>query len=111
MEDSIYISIPCSYEDRILTVKGLKLSAKGDSPDQALLECIKNTPLYMPMMLAKFVSFTDFRKRTFMQIEVPFHATILKKINEVEPYPESTRIKSKSVLVEPSHEEKLKFGF
>lgn len=113
MASTMYISIPCTYENKVLTVKALGFEAKGDSPDQALLECIKSTPLYIPLMLAKFKSFTDHNHRSFQQFEVPFDNAILKKINEVEPYPEEKTIKkkSKSVLSETSAEDVIKYGY
>lgn len=111
MKDVTYISIPCEYDNKVLVVKALGLTAKGDSPDQALLESIKSTPLYMPLMLAKFKSWVDFRGRSFMHLEVPFDAIILKKINDVEPYPAEKKPKSKSLIAELSPEEFLRHAY
>lgn len=112
MASSLYISIPCTFENRLLTIKGLDLQGRGDSPDQALLECIKGTNLYTPLMLCKFKSFTDFRGRDFRSLEVPFDSIILEKINEVEPTPETKKkIKKSNHLIEASPEEILKLGY
>lgn len=111
MASTIYISIPCTFENKVLIVKGLGLEGKGDSPDQALLECIKNTNLYIPLMLCKFKLFTDFRGRDFRHIEVPFNTIIMDKISELEPLPGDRRIKKSSHLYEPTNEEILTLGY
>jgi len=109
----LMLSIPCTYENKTLTVKALGLKAKGDSAEQALLECIKSTPLYIPLMLAKYKTFTDHNGRNFEQFEVPFDNSILKKINETEPYPEEKSIKSKkkTALTDVDPEEVLMYGY
>lgn len=112
MSSSLYISIPCTFDGKTLIIKGLDLQGKGDSPDQALLECIKNTNLYSPLMLSKFKSFTDFRGRDFRALEVPFDSAIMDKINEVEPTPETKKkIKRSNHLIEASPEEIIKLGY
>lgn len=112
MASSLYISIPCTFENKTLTIKALGLHGKGDTPDQALLECIKNTNLYTPLMLSKFKSFTDFRGRDFRSLEVPFHSTILETIHEIQPTPEDRKkIRKSNHLYEPTAEETLKLGY
>lgn len=110
---TLYISIPVEYINKTLTIKALGFKSKGDSPDQALLECIKSTPLYIHLMLAKFVSFTDHRGRKFSHMEVPFSTELLTKINETEPYPKDKKkeIAAKSHLAEITPEDVLKWGY
>lgn len=110
MATTLYMNIPCNFENNTLNINCLGFKAKGNSPDEALLECIKNTALYLPLLLSKFKSHTDHRGRTFTSLEVPFNDIILKKINEVEPYPETAKRKSKGLLAEATPEEILKLG-
>ena len=112
MSNGMYLSIPCTYENKVLVIKALGFRGKGDSADQALLECIKNTPYYIPFLLAKFKFFTDHRGRNFAHLEVPFESSILTKINEIEPYPEDKLKKAtKGLLAKPTNEEVLKLGY
>ena len=111
MEEWTYISIPCKYTNRVLTIKALGFKAEGDSPEQALLECIKNTALYIPLILAKFSSFTSWRGHKHLQIEVPYHSSIYDKIQEVENFPNEAKKKAaKTFISDPSAAEILKYG-
>lgn len=107
----LFIAIPCKYENNILKVKSLGFEAKGNSPDQALLTCIKETPLYIPLMLAKFRIQTDSLGRKFQYLEVPFDNLILKRISELEPTVEEKKKKIASSVETPTSEEILKWGF
>lgn len=110
---ALTIQIPCSYENNILIIKGLKLTANGETAEKAFLECIKNTVYYTSMKTSKIVNFTDFKGRDFMHLEVPFTNTVYEAITEIEPFP-SNEIKKKqlkSFLTEPSAEDTLKFGY
>lgn len=106
-----YISIPCTFEDNVLTVKALNFKATGETPDQAILECIKSTPLYAPLVLCEFKSFTDFRGREFMHLEVPYEASIIKKMTDIEPYPNEKNRKHRSLVTDVSAEDMLKYAY
>lgn len=110
MAKKLYMSIPVEYVNKTLTIKSLALSAKGESPDEALFTCIKSTSLYVPLMLAKFKQEVDFRGRFFLYIEVPFESSILNKIYEVSPLPEDKK-PTKRHLQLPSPEETIKWGY
>lgn len=111
MASSLYISIPCTYENKTLTVKSLRLQGKGETPEQALIECIKNTPLYMSLVSAKFKSWIDFRHRSFMHLEIPYDAAIMKKINDLEPTCDEKKNSKVNKVIEPTQEEIFRFGF
>jgi hypothetical protein len=110
---TLYISIPCTFKDEVLTIKGLKLKANGDTPEKAYLECIKNTPYFTGMKMGKIISFEDFKGRDFMHIEVPFSNTVYEAIVDLEPFPDNSLKKKpmKSFLVEATAEETLKLGY
>ena len=105
------ISIPCEFKDNVLTVKALNFKSNGETPDHAILESIKNTPLYACLILCEFKSFTDFRGREFMHLEVPFDAAIIKRISDNEPYPREEKRKHKSLVTDVSAEEMLKYAY
>lgn len=105
------ISIPCEYSNKTLVIKALGFKAKGDSPDQALLECIKNTVYYTPFILAKFKSYTDFRRRECMHLEVTFDSLIYDKLMQSEPVHVDKLKKTKSSIAEPTPEQMVKLGF
>jgi len=112
MGEWVHISIPCKYVNRVLTIKALGFKAEGDSPEQALLECIKNTALYVPLILAKFSSFTNWRGHKHLQIEVPYHSGIYDKMQEVEPFLNEAKKKAAQTFIsEPSAAETLKYGW
>lgn len=111
MSDTTHLSIPCQFEEGILTIKALNFKSAGDTPDQAILECIKGTPMYASLISCEFISFTDFRGRTFMHLEVPFDAAILKRINDIEPLPTEAKRKHKSLITDVSPEEALNFAY
>lgn len=112
MAGTLYLSIPCTFEDKVLTIKALSLRGKGDGPDQALLDCIKNTDLYTPLLLSKFKSFTDFRGRSFRTLEVPYSSILLETISQVEPTPEDKKkIRKSKYLYDSTPEEILTLGY
>lgn len=108
----LMISIPCEYSNNILTIKSLGFKGKGNSPDEAILECIKNSVYYVPFLLSKFKTYTDHRHIDRMHLEVPFDSLIYDKITQIEPLPGDTRIKkSKSSIILPTDEQILKLGY
>lgn len=111
MKSSLYISIPCEYNNKQLVVKALGFKAKGENAKEALTEATKNSIYYVSFSDAEIVTWMDFRGRTFSHIEVPFDNIILDKINSIEPYPEEKKRKSKGTLTEPSAEEILKHAY
>jgi len=112
MSSLLYLSIPCTFENKVLIIKGLGLTSNGDNPEEALLECIKGTGLYMSLMLSNFKAFTDFRGRDFMALEVPYHEDILNTIHKTEPFPkDKIKLKKNSNLIDASPEETLKHGY
>lgn len=111
---ALSIQIPCEYEDKVFTIKCLKLSASGDTAEKALLECIKSTPYYTGLKSAKVIQFRDFRGRDFTILEVAFSNTVYDGIVENEPFPMETKrkqLKANNSIVEPTPEEIVKLGF
>lgn len=111
MANTVHMSIPCEFKNGVLTVSSLNFEGKGETPDQAILECIKDTPFYALLIACEFKSFTDFRGREFMHLEVPFDAAIIKRITEFEPYPNEAKRKHKSLITDVSAEDILKYAY
>ena len=112
MADLLYFSIPCSFKNQVLTVPALGFKAKGDSPEEALLECIKHTSLYIPLILAKFNCLVDAKRQISLQLEVPFHAAIYTKLQEIEGFTDTLKKKmNNSLIVEAAPADILKYGY
>jgi len=113
MSNQLMISIPCTFKNKVLVINALSLKGIGDSPKEALLDCIKNTALFNALKAADFAQWSDFRDREFMHIEIPYDSIIMKKISEVEPLPEDkiAAKKKNSKLTEANPEEILHYGF
>jgi len=107
----LMISIPCAFENNILKVNGLGFKAEGDSPEQALLVCIKNTPYYNPLILATFTKFKNHRGREFMHLETIYDESIIKLINEVEPYPPEKPNKLKQKIETSTAQEVIDYAY
>lgn len=112
MNTELYIAIPAKYSNKTLTIKSLGFKTRGDTPEEALIECISNSALYESLILAKF-NYIEHRGKQHLQLEVPFNNNIYDKLIEIEPFPEIVIKKktTKSFLIEPSFEETVKFGY
>jgi hypothetical protein len=113
MTERIYISIPTQYSNEILTIKALGLEGNGPSPEDALLECIKNTALYDLLIVCEFHYSNDTWGYEHLLLQVPFSTELYNKIIEVEPLPELSKKKKRnsSLILEPASEDILKYGF
>lgn len=107
-----YILLPCQYSNQLLTIKSLDLQAEGDSPEQALLNAINSTALYLPLISSKFIQTIDWRENTHLQLEIAFDSSIYNKIITTEPLVNSSpKIKRQETIVEPDATDVLRYGY
>lgn len=105
----LYISIPCRFVNKMLTIKALKLAGVGETEQLALHAAISHTALYDSLELSTIEHGTDKHNNPHMFIVAPFSETLMKEINRIEPTPEN-KISYKGLLAQPSAEEVLKYG-
>ena len=107
MTTHLNIQIPCIFQNKVLTIKALHLQGTGESPEEALLECLKHTSYYAAFKHAKII------QGSHMYITIPYNQDIYNAILDIEPLP-GTLVKTKqfkSFLEEPTPEQILKLGY
>lgn len=103
------MQLPCTYENEVLTIKCLNLSATAWPLEEAFALVVKNTPeFYASLSLG-----TIHKENGRCFIVVPKSDKLYNKILELEPLPEDQDKKKKqnSLLKDVSPEEVLKFGY
>jgi len=104
MVKSMYISLPCKFENGTLTVKGLGLNGKGEPKEEAFFNAIKAVPELYSELCTSVVTDTS--------ILVPHSKKVYERILELEPLPEDRATKAKKDgLFKPTSEDVLKYGY
>ena len=107
------LQLPCTFQDNIMKINSLNLEGFADTPELALLECIKSTPYFLSLKNAQVVNFKDHRGRDFIFLEVQFTNLVYEAIMDIEPVPKVS-VKSKqlkSFIIDPTSEEVVKLGY
>ena len=106
------ISIPVKFQNKLLSIKALKLSGKGETQEVALLSAIKSTSMYSYLCDGEFETTLDKMNNDNVALIIPFNDMVLREIFKIEPLPEDKKVKkSFGLIVDPSSEETLKLGY
>lgn len=107
------MSIPCTFENELLTINCLRVSATAADMNEAYQESIKDKKsLTGALSLGKVQKDIDALKRTFYSIILPFNQAVLNHLLEIEPLPLIDKPKKKnSSLIEATPEDTLKLGY